>query len=412
MPRAQNPTFGASLLDKSTAKPGSIDMSIFEKKAKLGEGQTSSDYLAKTRQEDPWPPDDGKKNYSIELSDCKFLTAPDAFAIGKDFEAECQVKTLGNYNPTNLRTDFIIKTKYEVNGVSTEESTPDQFSAYLKFSEKSQTVKISGKVPSPVSSPPTGTKVQFFIEAKHSEAEKTSLSTPIALTRITTSDGVSIGGEAFLDDGHVPVLDTSGTLILGLAQIFDMAKKTGKGSWIVFGHKAAGEKDEDGTVTADRANLIAMLLKQDASKFGQLANKVASVAELQTILSVLTSTHSWICDPGTIDGISGRKTRAAIRSFQESAPEIGVSLKIDGIIGPKTWAGIGSAILDLVQATLFGENSKEKLPQLSFGYAKGDGAWACEDPSGPGSGGCWATKGVDVMFFAEGDHTPLTEAEE
>lgn len=41
-------------------------------------------------------------------------------------------------------------------------------------------------------------------------------------------------------------------------------------------------------------------------------------------------------DAGTIDGVFGAKTDAAVRSFQKSK-----GLEVDGIVGPKTWAALG-----------------------------------------------------------------------
>ncbi|MEK7394160.1 MAG: DUF2235 domain-containing protein, partial [Fibrobacterota bacterium] len=53
---SSHPTNGPSLLDKSKATPASVDMAIFEKKqAPAGQGTVSSDYLARCREEDPWP---------------------------------------------------------------------------------------------------------------------------------------------------------------------------------------------------------------------------------------------------------------------------------------------------------------------------------------------------------------------
>jgi hypothetical protein len=53
---SSHPTNGPSLLDKSKATPASVDMSIFEKKqAPAGQGTVSADYLARCREEDPWP---------------------------------------------------------------------------------------------------------------------------------------------------------------------------------------------------------------------------------------------------------------------------------------------------------------------------------------------------------------------
>jgi hypothetical protein len=47
---------GSSLLDKSTAHPGNIDMSVFAPpQPKVAQGTVSDDYLVRCREEDPWP---------------------------------------------------------------------------------------------------------------------------------------------------------------------------------------------------------------------------------------------------------------------------------------------------------------------------------------------------------------------
>ena len=59
-PRASNPS-GAKLLDQSTAHPGSIDKSIFEKKtgpaagSSVGQGTVNPNYLKECREDNPEP---------------------------------------------------------------------------------------------------------------------------------------------------------------------------------------------------------------------------------------------------------------------------------------------------------------------------------------------------------------------
>ncbi|HQF54875.1 MAG TPA: hypothetical protein PK208_07145, partial [Fibrobacteria bacterium] len=60
--RATNPTnSGSMLLDRSTAKPGSIDKAVFEKKtgaaagSSVGQGTVNPDYLKECREDNPEP---------------------------------------------------------------------------------------------------------------------------------------------------------------------------------------------------------------------------------------------------------------------------------------------------------------------------------------------------------------------
>ena len=67
-------TRGSSLLDKSTAHPGSIDKSIFEKKAKPGSGTTTGqgsenpNYLQECRADNPEPAQASDSQPQVALS--------------------------------------------------------------------------------------------------------------------------------------------------------------------------------------------------------------------------------------------------------------------------------------------------------------------------------------------------------
>jgi hypothetical protein len=112
MARAQNPS-GPSLLDKSAAKSGSIDMSIFTKKSGAdgpGQGTVSSDYLQKTREDNP-DPETSKTTDSVTISNCKITTPLDRLAANRPFEMSVELKS-GGANATgtvsfNLRLAHI-----------------------------------------------------------------------------------------------------------------------------------------------------------------------------------------------------------------------------------------------------------------------------------------------------------------
>ncbi|WP_394825115.1 peptidoglycan-binding protein [Pendulispora albinea] len=69
----------------------------------------------------------------------------------------------------------------------------------------------------------------------------------------------------------------------------------------------------------------------ESEKFGRI--DLATTAGLQTALSFLGY------DPGTVDGLDGPKTQAALRAFQESA-----GITADGLIGPNSRRELLSAL--------------------------------------------------------------------
>lgn len=72
----------------------------------------------------------------------------------------------------------------------------------------------------------------------------------------------------------------------------------------------------------------------ESEKFGYI--------DLGNLTGVQTALVHLDLDPGTIDGIDGPKTQAAVRQFQESA-RIGV----DGIVGPETRGALLNALEQL-----------------------------------------------------------------
>ena len=60
-------------------------------------------------------------------------------------------------------------------------------------------------------------------------------------------------------------------------------------------------------------------------------SKVAAVRMLQRLLT------DYGYNPGDVDGVFGTKTEKAVKEFQAD-----FSLVVDGIVGPKSWAALGS----------------------------------------------------------------------
>ena len=78
---------------------------------------------------------------------------------------------------------------------------------------------------------------------------------------------------------------------------------------------------------------------------------------------------TWGFSPGPIDGLYGRRTEAAVREFQASR-----GLKVDGIVGPRTWSA------------LFSEHGRARierlLPELTAPHTFRDSVTWAVDPEG------------------------------
>ncbi|MGE0709164.1 MAG: OmpA family protein [Planctomycetota bacterium] len=81
---------------------------------------------------------------------------------------------------------------------------------------------------------------------------------------------------------------------------------------LVAGH---GPSDE---VAAGRAQVVAALLAGDREAYAAAAAH-AGVREWQRLLAWTARARGFACDPGEPDGIVGRRTRAALRTFRERA---------------------------------------------------------------------------------------------
>lgn len=108
-PRAENPNSlsgptGPSLLDQSNATPADINPEIFKSRnpeRQPTEGTVSSDYLKRTREEDPWPAESScapktntpAKTATVTLSDCRIDTPTEDLATDQPFQMSCQATT-------------------------------------------------------------------------------------------------------------------------------------------------------------------------------------------------------------------------------------------------------------------------------------------------------------------------------
>jgi hypothetical protein len=107
----------------------------------------------------------------------------------------------------------------------------------------------------------------------------------------------------------------------------------------------AGHADASGssaaynfTLSGLRADNVRCALKGDRGGWVKIAKGKHIVDDYQQILLWASYTFGWDCDPGTIDGVAGDKTAAAVRGFQKRYNhEFPSSIAVDGTVGPQTW---------------------------------------------------------------------------
>jgi len=171
----------------------------------------------------------------------------------------------------------------------------------------------------------------------------------------------------------VPCLDTEGVLIGALLTTLKYASENPSKEVVIFGHTdTSGEHSLNYDVSELRAKAVKSLLDGKADVYASVAKEKSQVIDYQTILKTLSTHYGWSCDPGTPDNSNGPKTQTGLKNFQsEYNQKFSGSLKVDGVIGPKTWGAIGQVIISLV-TDVYGNT----LPKINYGYS-GKGIYPC-----------------------------------
>jgi hypothetical protein len=327
--------FGSRLLDQSKAHPGNIDLSIFQPKAKpVGQGTTSSDYLQKTREDNPEPETDDKAKAKVQLSNCKFETPADQLVVSEPFDMSCEVKATGSDAPTKLRVSFRLFVSYENDkGATVEEDLKAYWDGYLQAQTGSQTVKAKGILFRP--NAPLGTKLQYKLVAEHMECPDKAESPVVEVVAKLQIQFESLTGDQFLSNGIVPLLHTDEKLPEILAQAIGAAQAKGpvgeECTLLIQGHIPAGSKDEVDRSDL-RARMVKSLLEKDANSWATLAVMHGTESEFLQNLSVLAK-MGWDCDP------SAGKEAAYAGFKQEVKARYGLAIQ-ETTLGADSWKAL------------------------------------------------------------------------
>lgn len=379
-----------------------IEARISQRKQSATTGEPkydSSGYLARMRQEDPWPSQDDKTAVAVSLSNCRFLE-PEDLVPDEVCTVACDVKIL----QTLSNRDVVFRLQRQGSD-SAWETAGSIANVSLKSNPNDQTVQAELLLRSPRPRPALGATAHFKVTAEHSEASGVAESpdTPVQMRNICRTVGAP--ELAFRNDGVCPTLDASGGLVHALAaavgrlSITPPAGRSPDTVVIVGFASSAGTAEHDRDLSARRARSIKALLGRDADAWGELAANFKT-EDVQQILSGLATGFGWPCDPGAVDGEDGPKTKAGVKAFQaECNARYSLGLDEDGLCGPQTWGAVHRAICALVSEAVGQDPSVEpSWPEVRWGYADGEGVYACgSDFAAPDNSA--EDRHVEIYFF-------------
>ncbi len=252
--------------------------------------------------------------------------------------------------------------------------------------------------------------VEYYFLATHPEASNSLESEHLLMPQQDKKKAcfVEMPDVLFNTNSAVPCLDKEGSLLGALAAAYKQAGENPSQEMVVFGHTdTSGELAYNYDLSELRSISIKSLLEGNASAWSEVVGKKSNTLDYQCILSSLTESYGWNCDPGKTDGADGPKTKEGVKGFQlEFNNRHKGDLKPDGIVGPKTWG----AIFDVYQFFLK-DVYGEQPPKLNFGY-KGEGIYPCGESfpiEGKGKDGYVSktNRRVEVIFWEAADAPEL-----
>ncbi|MCB9495795.1 MAG: peptidoglycan-binding protein [Fibrobacteria bacterium] len=416
-----SPFDGPSLLDRYQGKPvGDIR---FPKAATPQRPAVDPDYLAKTRENDPWPegsscaPPSDKPSAttpSVVLSNCRFLTPTDQLRFNEPFEMAVDVRrtALGK----KRRAFFDLHQSWIRDGVREEQSIVRGIEGFPDSDGDTHTVKAK-EVLETAMPYVLGETVEFWLTATHLEASEPATSPKVQV--VLHHHAHWLGGSDIIFDlgSSFPRLGPDGRLASVLAAAL---KRTANPphpenpeSTICFGHaSASGNADHNRKLSLCRAKVVKAILDRDEKAWETHAKEAFRTVDLQQFLADLAQSEGIGCDPGTIDGVNGPDTKSAVTGFQIHANATwNLGLEVDGDCGRRTWKAILRQILALVQQELGKDLSKAPEWKTPLWGHEGKGVY--------GNGEDFASaeenpdqRSVQIAFFAGGNEPILIDPPE
>jgi len=360
---------GPSLLDKSKAKPGSIDMSIFEKKKGQGaasqstqssQGTVNSNYLQQTREDDPWPNGSSGANAQgnatqaakkVEITNCRISTPPEDLATDKPFEATCDVKVLDPSKPPDNFTVFFklfASIAQDDGSFGAPQFMEVQVEGAANKTDATQTVTAKGNLVSPTPPVKRGTKIRYHVEAEHWDCPGTVLkSDEVEVVNVLLPKPVTNWAlhPIHFDFDSSAILPSAAKDLPNLKKMLDANPNT---LLAIFGHAdPVGEDENNKKLSLRRAKMLYALLTRNVEIWADLSKKTGGddwgTKSHQRMLATIKDKSGNPYHTGKIDGVTGPVTLGSIRRFQGDN-----DLAKDGSIGPKTKAKLYPAYMDAV----------------------------------------------------------------
>ncbi len=346
-PRANNP-FGVSFLDKSTAHPGSLDKSIFEKKSSRsgngntsGEGSVNPNYLKECREDNPEPAGQSA-TAKVTLSNCRITTDPAQLATDQPFAMEVILQ--GPAEATTGSVSFrLFCTIPKPDGTTTVEDQSANFDGLVKDGKATAT----GKLLSPKTLVKPGTPLEYHVLAQHPNA-KEKLDSPkvqVAAHQPPKPLAVwSLGPTHFAFGSSFPLPSSCQEL----DKLKALHEQNPDAVAAIFGHADQMPEPADNKALSDRrARAVHGLLTRDLDGWLKLSQGTKfdpwDLDTTQAALATLKHRSGAPYYSGAVDGILGPKTDQAIRSYQADN-----GLKVDGIAGPMTKTKLYLAYMDAI----------------------------------------------------------------
>ena len=274
--------------------------------------------------------------------------------------------------------------------------------------------RIEGQIlciPWTVELPPSDTqKSTYGFEAFYSgfSGNKYSKTVPLPVGRKITCDFVEIPDINFHHNSALPCLDNKGGLIDALGAAFVFVKENPSKVTVVFGHSdTSGDPSYNYDISQWRAESVKALLDNDSETWLDMVELASKAEDIQQLLSSLVTGYGWSCDPGTVDNRMGPKTKAGLKTFQEEYnAKYDGTLRVDGIIGEKTWTALFCTLRSFLEETVEAKTGENSIPQLTYGY-EGNGIYPCGesfpvDETARDDYKSAENRRVEILFFDKG----------